>query len=167
MKKLSAKGMRALKVIHLVCAVAWFGSAISMNLLRHLVEVEDTAGMYWMAEILEAIDMKILVPGAIGCLVTGIIYGAFTNWGFFKYKWLTVKWVLTIFMIMFGTFYMGPLVKENVVIGKALMEGRGDVSQYGYNVTANAYAGLLQIVLLTIVTVISVYKPWKKKQRGQ
>ena len=76
MKKLSIKGMKALKVIHLVCAIAWFGSAISMNLLRHLVVVKDAAGMYWVAEILEAIDMKILVPGAIGCLLTGIVYGA-------------------------------------------------------------------------------------------
>ena len=44
MKKLSAIGMKALKVAHLVCVIAWFGSAISMNLLRHLVEVEDAAG---------------------------------------------------------------------------------------------------------------------------
>lgn len=163
--KISAKGMKALKVIHLICAIAWFGSAISMNLLRHLVEVEDAAGMYWMAEILEAIDMKILVPGAVGCLVTGIVYGAFTNWGFFKYRWLTVKWVLTIFMILFGTFYMGPIVTENVQIGKALMAESGDAVQYWHNVTANAYAGLLQTVLLISVTVISVYKPWKKKQK--
>ncbi len=123
MKKLSAKGMKALKVVHLLCAIAWFGSAISMNLLRHLVVVKDAAGMYWMAEILEAIDMKILVPGAVGCLLTGIVYGIFTNWGFFKHRWLTVKWVLTLFMILFGTFYMGPLVKENVLIGKAIIEG--------------------------------------------
>ena len=90
MKKLSAIGMEALKVAHLVCVIAWFGSAISMNLLRHLVEVEDAAGMYWMAEILEAIDMKVLVPGAVGCLLTGIVYGNFTHWGFFKHRWLTV-----------------------------------------------------------------------------
>lgn len=86
MKKLSPKGLKALKVIHLLCVVLWMGSAVAMNLLRHLVGNLDNAGMYWMAEVLEAIDMKILVPGAIGCLLTGIIYGAFTNWGFFKYK---------------------------------------------------------------------------------
>ena len=107
--------MKALKVVHIVCAIVWFGSAVSMNLLRHLVGNLDAAGMYWMAEILEAIDMKILVPGAVGCLLTGIVYGLFTTWGFFKHRWLTVKWVLTLFMILFGTFYMGPLVKENVV----------------------------------------------------
>ena len=164
MKKIqSAKAMKVLKVVHLVCTIAWFGSAIAMNLMRHLVKVEDAAGMYWMAEILEAIDMKILVPGAIGCLLSGIVYGVATNWGFFKHRWLTAKWVLTIFMILFGTFYMGPLVKENVAIGKALMAGSGDAAQYACNVAANAWAGALQIELLTIVVVISVYKPWKKK----
>ena len=163
--KLSAKGMKALKVVHLVCAIAWFGSAISMNLLRHLVDVNDAVGMYWMAEILEAIDMQILVPGAVGCLVTGIVYGIFTNWGFFKHKWLVLKWVLTIFMILFGTFYMGPLVKENVIIGKAVMEGGGDTALYWHNVSANAVAGLLQLILLTVVTVVSVYKPWKRSDK--
>ena len=129
----------------------------------HEAVVKDAAGIYWVAKILEAIDMKILVPGAVGCLLTGIVYGVFTNWGFFKHKWLTVKWVLTLFMILFGTFYMGPLVKENVLIGKAIIEGNGDVAQYWQNVMANAYAGLLQIVLLTVVTIVSVYKPWKRK----
>ena len=163
--KLSAKGIKALKVIHLMCAVVWFRSAISMNLLRHLVEAKDPAGMYWMAEILEAIDMQILVPGAIGCLLTGVVYGAFTNWGFFRHRWLTVKWILTVFMILFGTFYMGPLVKENVVISRAILEGCGDTAQYWQNVSDNAYAGLLQLILLTFVTIISVYKPWKKKKQ--
>lgn len=165
--KLSTKGIKVLKLFHLVCVITWFGSAITMNLLRHLIDVKDAAGMYWMAEILEAIDMKILVPGAIGCLLTGIIYGTFTNWGFFRHRWLTVKCGLTFFMILFGTFYMGPMVKENVVIGKAILEGNGDIEQYWHNVADNGYAGLLQIVLLTVTTVISVYKPWKKKQKNR
>lgn len=163
MKKLSTNGLRALKVAHLICAILWIGSAVSMNLLRHFVEVEDAAGMYYMAEELEAIDMQLLVPGAIGCLFTGIVYGVWTNFGFFKHRWLTVKWVLTLFMILLGTFCMGPPVKENVTIGKALMEGVGDAGQYATNVETNAYLGALQLTLLMIVLVISVWKPWKKK----
>ncbi|MGM9804116.1 MAG: hypothetical protein ACI308_08070 [Muribaculaceae bacterium] len=161
--KLSAKGMKALKVVHLVCVTAWFGSALAMNLLRHLVDVNSIEGMYWMAEVLEAIDMKILVPGAIGCLLTGIVYGTFTAWGYFKHHWLTVKWVLTIFMIAFGTFYMGPMVKQNVQIAKDLLQGAGDAALYHSNVVANGYSGLLQMVLLTAAVVISVYKPWKRR----
>lgn len=165
MMKLSTNGLRALKVVHLFCAILWLGSAIAMNALRVLVDTPDAAGMYYMAEVLEAIDMQILVPGAVGCLVTGIIYGCFTNWGFLKHRWLTVKWVLTIFMIVFGTFCMGPHVEENVVIGKALMKGNGSEVQYWANVDANAWMGAVQLVLLTAVIIISVWKPWKKQNR--
>ena len=165
MKKLSTNGLRALKVVHLLCAILWIGSAIAMNLLRILVEVNDTSGMYYMAEILEAIDMKILVPGAVGCLLTGIVYGVWTNFGFFKFRWLAVKWALTIFMILVGTFCMGPLVRENVAIGKALLEGSGDAARYHANVATNGYLGWMQVSLLIVVLVISVWKPWKKTER--
>ena len=166
MKKLSAKGLKALKIVHLVCATLWFGSAIVMNLLRILVNTPDNPSLYYMAEVLEAVDMKILVPGAIGCLLTGIIYGCFTNWGFFRYRWLTVKWILTVFMISLGTFYLGPLVRDNVVIGKALMDGScTDASLYWQNVNASSHCGLLQIILLVVVFVVSVFKPWKKKAK--
>lgn len=163
MKTLNTTGLKTLKVVHLVCAIIWIGSAIVMNLLRLLVNVSDAAGMYYMAEILEAIDIQILVPGAVGCLLTGIVYGCFTKWGFFKHRWLTVKWILTIFMILVGTFCMGPLIKENVVIGKALMNGGGDAILYADNVTANAWLGAMQLILLIFVVIISVWKPWKKK----
>ena len=165
MKKLTPTGVKVLKVLHIICALLWFGSAILMNLLRQFVDATDATGMYYMAETLEAIDMKMLVPGAIGCLLTGAAFGLFSNWGFFKHRWLTVKWIFTIFMILLGTFYMGPLVKGNVAIGKAMLEGFGDANQYWHNVTCNMFSGLLQLSLLTFVVVISVFKPWKKKHK--
>lgn len=158
MKKLSANELRVLKVTHLIFAIMWIGSAVSLNLLRHLVHVDDAAGMYYMAEILEAIDMKILVPGVIGCILTGIVYGVWTNFGFFKFRWIIAKWILTIIMFCIGTFCMEPLIKANVVIGKALMQGAGDANRYTDNVTTSSYLGMLQLVMLFLVLVLSVWK---------
>ena len=59
MKKLSAKGMKALKVVHLICVIAWFGSAISMNLLRHLVVVKDAAGSNGFMDISIGAQLRI------------------------------------------------------------------------------------------------------------
>lgn len=173
--KLSARGQKILKIVHLVCAIAWIGSAIVMNTLRHLVDIDSVEGMYYVAVVLEAVDMDILVPGAILCLLTGVVYGLFTTWGFFKHRWLIVKWVLTVFMILFGTFYMGPHVKDNVSVGAELVERCGNDSgcfcmtpymdlwdAYTHNVMASTWSGALQLVLLTVVVVVSVFKPWKK-----
>lgn len=164
--KLSPRGQKILKIAHLACAIAWIGAAIVMNTLRHLVVVDSPEAMYYVAVVLEAVDMDILVPGAILCLLTGIIYGAFTNWGFFRHRWIIVKWVLTVFMILFGTFYMGPRVKDNVTVGRELMSGSGDASAYWSNVADSTWSGAVQIILLAAVVVISVFKPWKKARKS-
>lgn len=39
--------------------------------------------------------------------MTGLIYGLFTNWFFFKHRWVTAKWILTILAIFSGTFMLG------------------------------------------------------------
>lgn len=130
--KLSARNQKILKIIHLVSVIVWVGAAIVMNGIRHLVAISDNAGIYYMAKFLEAVDMQILVPGAILCLCTGLLYSLFTQWGFFKYRWIVVKWGLTIAMIALGTFIMGPLIEENVEMGQALMRG-------GSNILVEAY----------------------------
>ncbi|WP_455967516.1 hypothetical protein [Bacteroides fluxus] len=163
--KLSNKGQRILKIIHLICVIAWVGSAIIMNVLRHLVTVKDASGMYYMAEILEAVDMKILVPGAIVCLFTGLVYSVCTSWGFVKHRWIAVKWILTILMIVLGTFFMGPLIKENTLIGSNLMEGQGNADIYWENVAVSAKWGAFQLCMLTFTIIISVIKPWKKGKK--
>lgn len=163
--KLSPRGQKVLKTVHIISVIAWGGSAIVMNCIRHLVSINDSAGMFYMADFLEAVDMKILVPGAITCLLTGSLYSVSTSWGFFKYRWITVKWVLTILMIALGTFFMGPLIKENVSIGHDLMTGSGQSFAAGYwhNVAASEKWGMLQICLLAFTIIISVFKPWKRR----
>lgn len=163
--RLTVRGQKILKIVHLACAIAWIGSAIVMNTLRHLVPMDSSEAMYYVAVVLEAVDMDILVPGAILCFLTGIAYGWLTPWGFVKHRWVAVKWTLTVFAILFGTFYMGPRVKDNVVVGRELMAGTGDTAAYWANVADSAWSGALQLVILAVVVIVSVFKPWKKKRR--
>ena len=43
------------------------------------------------------------------------------------------------------------------------MEGAGDAALYNANVSTSGSLGLMQLTLLLIVLIISVWKPWKKK----
>ena len=49
-------------------------------------------------------DLRILVPGAIGTLLTGLVYSIWTHWDWFKHRWSVVMWCICIFGIVFGTF---------------------------------------------------------------
>ena len=55
--------------------------------------------MYTAAQSHLIVDEYFLIPGGIGIVVTAILYGTITKWGFFKHKWITVKWILTVLLI--------------------------------------------------------------------
>ena len=111
------------------------------------------------------IDDFIIIPGAFGSLITGLIYALFTNWGFFKYRWITVKWIINVGGILFGTFYLGPWLNSMPLISAKLgLEALSDPA-YLYNKTMNSWFGPVQVATLIFAAFISVLKPWKKARK--
>ena len=58
------------------------------------------------------IDIFILTPVAVITLLTGLMYSLCTRWGFFQHGWIIYKWIITLFIIVTGTFYLGPMVEK-------------------------------------------------------
>lgn len=114
MRIIGNQGMKFLKALHLLFAFLWVGGAISMMLLVFFVRPHEEYGMLSYASSLKMIDDRMIIVGAMGCLVTGLLYGIITKWGFFKYRWLAVKWILVLFMMISGTYAMGPCIDGNV-----------------------------------------------------
>lgn len=67
-------------------------------------DVQNGGVLFGINQSTHHVDMLVIViPGAIGCLITGLIYGIFTNWGFFKHNWMMFKWTITVTAIFLGT----------------------------------------------------------------
>ena len=168
MPKLKAKGLQWLKGFHLLAVSCWIGGAVSLISLYFLkAGISDGRVLYGINQSLHHVDMSIVVvPGAIGCLLTGLAYSLFSNWGFFKHTWLTVKWVVTLSAIVFGTFFLGPWESAMMEIsGKLGMTSLGN-SAYLYNQKMNLLFGTLQVVILMVTLFISIFKPWRAKKRS-
>ena len=117
-------------------------------------------GMFTLSLAIKILDDLLIFGGVIGIILTAIVYGAWTKWGFFKQHWLTVKWILTIVMVLIGWIIMGPAVKGNVHEIDWYMVNQ-DV--YNRNLAVSAIWGPIQLLLLAVVVIISVFKPWKTK----
>lgn len=83
MKKLSAGQIKILKVFHLVFVMMWVVGVAAMALLC-LIKANSGDELFMVFHITRFIDDVFVIPGAILTVVTGIVYGAFSNWGFFK-----------------------------------------------------------------------------------
>lgn len=164
MKTIGNQGMKFLKALHLLSAFLWTGGAFSMMLLILFVKPQEAYGIYTYAYSLKMIDDLLIIVGANGCIITGLLYGIITKWGFFKHRWVAVKWIVTLFMMISGTFAMGPYVNGNVYPIEEVSRYVTDSDTFWDSMLQLKGWGLLQIFLLIFTIVISVYKPWKKKQ---
>ena len=53
--------------------------------------------LYGINLSMKLIDDFVIIPGGVGSLLTGLLYSIFTNWGWFKHKWVTTKWAINFF----------------------------------------------------------------------
>ncbi|PWE00536.1 hypothetical protein DDZ16_04900 [Marinilabilia rubra] len=148
-------------MVHLLFVVMWIGGAIALTIVLFSVHPETGDGLYMKSRIIQIIDDFIIIPGAMGNLLIGIIYGVWTRFGFFKFRWMIVKWILTVAQILFGTFFLGPWVNENVKIADELGKAAFSNDTFQHNLEMNAIWGTVQLLLLLFVLVVSVQKPWK------
>ncbi len=162
MKQLSVTQNKWLKSIHLIAAGIWITTGLIMFLIQFMSD-DITSGdqLYLMNKIIHFIDMKILVPSAIVCLLTGFIYSQFTKWGYFKHGWLIFKWVITVLIIVLGTIYSGPWIEKLVDISGELGTNALTNSDYQWYDKSQNIMGVCMTGTLIITIFLSVFKPWK------
>jgi hypothetical protein len=164
MKKAGPAGLKWLKIAHILLISLFFGgimSSLALNYGMSLAVYTDTLSTY--KHLVEISDL-IVRTGAIGTMLLAFIYGFFTNWGFFRHRWLTVKWVLFILQTLIGIFIIDKLMMTNMALLEA--EGSAALSNAGFiqNHSIRQYAVILQISITLFIMIISVWKPWKKKK---
>jgi hypothetical protein len=163
MKHMSSKTQRWLKGFHILFACWWVGAAMCLSVKLFFIQPVDGMELYGITATLDFIDIYIIIPGAMGCLVTGILYSTFTPWGWFKHNWIIVKWVICIYGVVFGTYPLGPWMSELVVIAKEKGLAALTDPTFMHNQKMLMIFGTFQALTITVACFISVLKPWKKK----
>lgn len=140
--------------VHLVASVGWIGAVLAYLALDIAAmtssDTQQVAGA-WTA--MELTGWYVIVPLALASLLTGIVMSLGTPWGLFRYYWVLISLVLTIFATVVLIVHM-PDVSALAQMARqtdgaaAPISGRGDLLHAG--------GGLL---VLLVITTLNVYKP--------
>jgi hypothetical protein len=156
----------ALKTCHLFLAGLWVGGAVTLNLMvLALGPAESGQQLYGYDLARMFVDDYIIIPAAMGCLASGFLISWLTPWGFFRHRWITVKWVLTVACILIGTFILGPPVNDQPSISGNMGLAALSDPTYVANRLGTLLGGLVLILTIVFMTAVSVLKPWQKKNR--
>jgi len=164
LKKLGPAGLKWLKIIHILLVTFFFGgimSSLAINLGIKFAAYRETMETYKNVVI---ISDHIIRIGAVGTLFIGFVYGIFTNWGFFRHRWVTVKWILFVCQTLIGIFIVDKLMLANMALLET--EGSGALINpvFLHNHSVRQDFVIIQILITVFIICISVIKPWKKKK---
>jgi hypothetical protein len=162
MKKLSANGQKWLKCFHVLAAGIWVGTAVALVTKQFFVTPSREGELFGILSTLDFIDLCVLVPGAIGTLITGIIYSVWTNWGWLRHRFITVKWIICLFGVSFGTYPLGPWLS-----GMARIAGEQGLASFQnptfmHNRSMLFIFGPFQAATIVFAFFLSVLKPWRR-----
>ncbi len=150
---LSPGPRKSLLAVHLLFSCGWIGMVLgylALGIAATSSADPETVRAMWIA--MEIAGWFVLVPLAIGSLVSGTLLALGTRWGLFRYYWVTFAFGLTLVATVVLVLHM-PSVSRTATVARSASPGHlqilgGDL--------LHPTAGL---VLLLTVLVLNVVKP--------
>lgn len=163
---ISTNGQRVLKILHLFAVCCWVGGGMGLLLLLFAAKDAETADeMFGILKSHKFITVIVTVyMGAYGTFFTGLIYSMCTNRGFFRHKWVVLKWIMTLGMIVYGMTCLGAwgtqMLEMAADAGLAALQDPEFLKVYNRQVTAT----IIYMVLFVVAFILSEYKPWEREE---
>jgi uncharacterized membrane protein len=165
-RALGPKSKQWLKGLHITFSVVWLGAAICMNVLRFAWTPTSDGEIYAVNQMVVVLDEWVIIPSALGALATGALESWMTPWGFFRYRWVSIKWIVTVAVMLYAPLFQAQWAKEMAAISK--LEGLMALQNPVYVQLWSRYAasGLLMILGLSALPIVSSVKPWMKHDKA-
>nr|WP_221381375.1 hypothetical protein [Actinoplanes polyasparticus] len=144
-------------VLHIVSASAWIGVDVMVAVLVGVGALSDDSARRGLAyqALGSFLVWPMLVSGLV-CLVTGLVLGLGTKWGLVRYWWVAVKLVLNVALCTLILLLLRPSMPEVAAYGRSLSAGEAVT----FDVSSLVMPPVVSLTLLSVATVLSVYKPW-------
>ena len=167
MKPLGITARNWLFTFHILFVAIWIGAALFTILIRLYNGAMQSDEALTTLHILSNKSDILIYTSVAGVLITSLIISTLTKWGFFRFRWMTVVWIIFFANIIMGVVVLSPLKKNILAIAE--MEGLTALQNpiYTRNHALLTIGGIIQVLLLALAILIVKFKPWGGKQGQQ
>ncbi|MEU7822590.1 hypothetical protein [Catellatospora sp. NPDC049133] len=153
--RLPRNARRFLLTAHIVTSVGWLGVAYALLVMALTAQAaDDPATRATTYALMLSFDTAAMLPLGLAALVTGVILGLGSHWGLLRHWWVAVKLVLNIAVLVVPMLTRHPALLDAVDAARAgLLTGPARQVLDG---------SIASVIVLTLATVLSTYKPWGK-----
>jgi hypothetical protein len=169
-RKLPVMPLRVRKIVlflHVSTSVAWLGLSLGYLALGITAAVTDRPEVqHAMFQALGVFGDVLLLPVSLSAFITGLLLAVGTQWGLLRYKWVIVKFTLTLLAVL--------LILINLLDGidaAVALVDRTPADQFA-NMGGGSYrdlisAGAASSLMYITCAVLSIFKPWGRTAYGK
>lgn len=159
---ISTNSKKILRFFHAIFAASMLGGLTAV-----LVMLIVKKNCNISAENIFGVDLSILKIYTWGVnyaflalILTSLIFGLFTEWGFVKFRWIIFKWIITLGMFALTWFGLGPAICGMTSISDAALNNSAMSEQYlNFQRDAIIFC-IIEIMAVLLIFLVSVFKPW-------
>jgi hypothetical protein len=156
--RLPRPARRAVLVAHVTVSVGWLGISLCLLTLAIAGARDPDAFAVPAYTAMKLFADWLLLPVALLSLTTGLVLSLGTSWGLAKYRWVWVKFWLTLAATGLTVFSFKPGADE----AAALVAAGETVPS-----TDLLFPPAVSLSLYAFLTAVSVLKPWGLTRRGR
>lgn len=162
---MSERSEKILKIVHISSMSIWFSSLLIIFALSVSISgITSSDVLNFALKITSIIDFQILTPAAIITFLTGAMYGIFTKWKVKDNLWIKIKIIITVLLILVGTFWLGPTLRQMTEDARVSGIEMLSNSEFLFDLKITTIFSLLNAIILLYAIVISTLKPGKQDE---
>src|SRR5262245_17776921 len=133
---------------HITFSVGWLGAVVAyLAVAIACLASQDTQVIHSSYSTMELTGWLVIVPLSLAALLTGLVQALGTEWGFFRYYWVLVKFVLTGGAVTILLLHMPVVGRKAGVLAEVVHAGGG-------------------LLVLLASTPLSVFTSWGRTGGG-
>jgi hypothetical protein len=151
---------------HVISSLGWLGSISAFLALAVAGVTSDDAKLVRSVYLVaEPVTWFVIVPMALGSLITGIVQSLGSTWGLFRHYWVLMKLGITVLAAVVLLLYTRTIE----YFADLAADPATDLEQL--RTSSFVLHSGIALMLLVLATVLAVYKPrgrtrygWRKQQ---
>lgn len=152
------------RVLHLVSITVYFSGVLGTLLLAvSTTRITDENLIYAAHYYIQLFDWFLIIPGAFASIITGLWLAVRTHWGFAKYYWVVGKWAGNVIAVLYGATFLRIWIEGSLHASAAGVHPLENPA-YLHSRELLFIGTAIALAILISLTVISVFKPWRKKK---
>jgi hypothetical protein len=158
-RRLGAGARRGVLLVHIAAAGSWLGIDVVLAVLvgTALFDADGAAALLAL-RALQFLVWPLLVAGVL-CLISGVVLGLGSKWGLIRYRWVAVKLVLNVVLVVLVAVLLRPAVADAAELAT------GSTGPVAPPVGDLLFPPIVSTTALLVAMTLSVVKPWGRIRR--